>query len=269
LTEVAIEKGHSELLEKFPKSGFDAISIADYTSGWDLSSSSSFAAFAKDKDLDVNAFIRRIDGNAQQIDPRVGKFLLKREREARRTLVSVLTPLHLLDLMGEKIDKLDEPTKNRAALSSAQTNAIARTILPVVKHVMSTWMVAKMAVRSAILKDRNNPKHMKLLKSSLWDKDIFSEQAIQDVENSTVNNLPRLLGLTPYNQPKGNNYFNQPHKKMRTAPQTQRQTQTQQNNFHNQSRNQPFRRGGGPRKPQFQQIARRAEQQTNKFPVKR
>ena len=251
LTQTTVDKGLTQLLEKFPNAAFDTVSIIDFTSGWNFSNSSTFAAFAKDKELDINAFINRIDGNPKQIHSRINNFLLKREKETRKTVVNILTPLHLLDLMGEKIDKLDDTIKNRSTLSSAQTNAIARTLLPVAKSVISTWMVAKMAVRNALLKNHDNPTIMKLLKSSLWDACIFAEEAINEIESSTGNNLPVMLGLTKFYQPKGNSFYNQPSKRMRMT-QPQNPIQVRQNDFQNPAQNRTFRHPP-PRKPQIKQ----------------
>ena len=249
MTQTAVEKGFSELLETFPKTAFDAVSIIDFTSGWNFSNTSTFAAFAKDKEIDVKAFLNRIDSDVTKMDTRVNKFLLKKEKETRKAMIQLSTPLHLLDLMGEKIDKLEESVKNKSNISSSQTNSIARTISPVLKHTVCTWMIAKMSVRNAVLKNRDNPKVMKLLKSSLWEAGLFAEEAIKEVESSITNNLPVMLGLSTYNYHRDNKPYIPPYKRIRMAP--PRHIQTQQNNYRHPNRHQGFR-NPQPRKPQPQ-----------------
>ena len=212
-TRTLLQPNNKDITDSFPKSAFDAVSIVDFTAGWNFTNSSSFAAFAKDKDIDISAFLERI--GAPPCPESRWKFLRKREREARRAMILSFTPLHLLDLMGEKIEKIEEHVKNKSNISSKQTNAIARTMLPVSRHLIGNWMTHKMNLRNAVLQDRSHPKCMKLLYSSLWEAGLCAEDAIKEAENSTSTNLPALLGLTNSRYPKSNRHNIQPFKKRR------------------------------------------------------
>ena len=243
ITETALEKGVGELRDTLPKTAFDAVSIIDFTSGWNLSNTCSFAAFAKDKEIDIKAFAHRIDGVAKHIDKRVNKFLLKRERDARRAMIQLITPQHLIELLGEKLDKLDEPTRNKEKLSSTLANAIGRTMLPVAGYLMCQWMAAKMAVRNAVLKKRHHPTTMKLLKSSMWEAGLCSEEAIREAETHPTSNLAAILGLSSYEPYKRDHFRPPPYKRMRgmprRPPQEQNYSQAPSQRFQNPASGKP------------------------------
>ena len=179
------------LFDLFPKTAFDPLTIADFTSGWNLSSSS-FVAFAKDKILKIEKLNEHIDENRKFQVPHQ---LLIDEREARSRVLNTFTPLHFLDLLGEKIDAMDDLTRRSTGLSSAQTKAIGRTLLPNLRSDIIDWKVAKMKVRKAVLKDHNHPNNLRLLRSSLWDENLFPKMVADTLKEQGGRYSTPLLGF--------------------------------------------------------------------------
>ena len=209
ITEHVFDNKVKELHNDFPNHAFDSMSIADYTSGWDLSSSS-FVAFAKDQDLVIKNINQQLNININFIVP---KNLLTHEREARKRVVNTMTSLHLLDLFGEKIDSIDEHIKRATRISSLQTKAIARTILPNLKFTIITWMIAKMKIRKTVLKDHTQSNNLKLLRSSLWDENLFPSSVTNELLTQPGKNMAPLLGLDVATSSKNNKVqFKKPKK---------------------------------------------------------
>ena len=88
MAEAVFDHNTTDLHNLFPKSAFDAVSLADFTSGWNLTTSS-FAAFAKDEDLKLSKLNTQLDIN---IDYKGYTKLQTEERDARRQLVNAITP---------------------------------------------------------------------------------------------------------------------------------------------------------------------------------
>ena len=269
MTESIFDHNLKELHDHFPKSAFDAVSLADFTSGWNISSSS-FVAFAKDQELVVKALNRQLNIN---VNFNVAKHLLTQERDAKRRIVNTLTSLHLLDLFSEKIDSMDEHIKRTTRLSSSQTKAIARTMLPNFKGNIITWMIAKMRVRKAVLKNHSHSNNLKLLRSSLWDEHLFPKSITDELLDHAGRNMAPLLGLDVATSSKSNNYpsntskksyhfdrnnqFNRANNPYQTQNQTFRENQT----FRDQSQ------GGAQKQPQIYQKRSNSTQQA-KIPTR-
>ena len=202
MSEQVFDNNVKSLHELFPTAAFNPVTLADFTSGWNLSSSS-FVAFAKDKDLVVKSLNRQLNIN---VNFNVSQQILTAERDARRRLVDTLTSLHLLDLYGEKIDSIDEHIKRVTRLSSSQTKAIARTMLPNLKMNIINWKYAKMKVRKSVLKDHTNSNNLVLLKSSMWDENLFPKKVTDDLLEHAGRNMAPLLGLGGANSSGNNNY---------------------------------------------------------------
>ena len=261
MAEAVFENKLKDLQKYFPETAFDPVTVADFTSGWNLSSSS-FAAFAKDKELVVKSLNLQLNMN---INFHVPKHLLAHEKEARSRLVNTLTSLHLLDLLGEKIDSIDEHTKRTTRISSSQTKAIGRTMLPNFRSTVITWKIAKMKVRKQVFKNHTNSNILRLLRSSLWDENLFPKSVTDDLVKHGGRNMAPLLGLggapfaninnLNYNFPRKNpqintiNQFNRYRNRNQTGNQTFRDQykggiQKQQQNNHNAPKTVPqdFRR---------------------------
>ena len=111
-------------------------------------------------------------------------------------MINCITSIHLMDLLGEKIDNLSEKIKTEAKLSSRLTKAIARTMLPTLKVAITKWMLAKMRVRKAIFPDNTKPEVMTLLRSSLWEADIIPLRDINNLKrDGPLHNLVPILGM--------------------------------------------------------------------------
>ena len=233
-----------DLLDQFPRTVFEPMTVADFTSGWNLTSSS-FVAFAKDRELNIRTVNIQLNVNYNFSVP---KILLVRERDTRRRMINSMTSMHCIDLLGDKIDSIDEQVKRATRLSSLQTKAIGRTMLPNFKNDVILWKRAKMNLRKAVLKNHKHSNNLRLLRSSLWCEELFPNDITQELVTHGGRNMAPLLGLGDFAssstsfqqrsnknipQKSNNNYFQQP--KYQQSNQTFRDNhkgspQRQQNN---------------------------------------
>ena len=198
MTEMALEEKEKELLNSFPSNAFENQMVAEFAQGWNLSSETSYSDFAKDKNVDLE-YLRKALNSYMNI--RVDSAMLDKERICRKEMINCITSIHLLDLLGEKIELLTEKTKTDAQLSPSITKAIARTMLPTLKIAMAKWMLAKMRLRKAIFTDRRNPNVRTLLKTSLWEANIIPTGNINKLKRDGPDlDLTKVLNMytVPY-----------------------------------------------------------------------
>ena len=194
MTEAAAELKEGELLDAFPKNAFGYLTVVDFEQGCDLTNESTYAAFAKDKNLEVNKFKTQL--GVSDVVLKVDDPLLNKERLAKKEVVNCMTSIHLLDLLSEKIDQLSEKTRTDTKLSSSMIKAITRTLLPILKIAVTKWFLAKMRIRRVLLQDRTLPGVMTLMRSSLWDANIFPSKEINELKkNGAGKNMISILGI--------------------------------------------------------------------------
>ena len=177
----AANKKEKDLLDAFPKQAFDAVSIADFTQGWNLSSASSYASFAKDKPLDPAEFAAQLGVQGKKF--KVPQFLLKGEQVERQCVTQLFTQIHNHDLYGEKIDNLDESIRSQGSLSSLQIKSLCKPSFHLLRHHLSKWFMYKSRIRSAIISDRNKPAVNKLLESNPFEAKIFPDSDVKELTN--------------------------------------------------------------------------------------
>ena len=204
---------------------------------------SSFVEFAKDVKINVTKINTQLN---IKIRPRVSEDALAAEQNARRNMMNTFTSLHALDLFAEKIDRIDEHTRQMNSLSSSQAKAIARTLLPNLRDAIMTWMMAKMRIRKLVLQDQSNSIQLSLLRSSLWDAKLFPDSVTTMNKLNPVKNMTQLMGLGGMSTSSGQHYHRN----------TQRSNlHVDRSNYYNRSRapthnNQTFRdfnQGGATR----------------------
>ena len=88
---------------------------------------------------------------------------------------------HLLELTAKRIDEIPEDIRNTHKLSALFPNAIARMMTTNIKIFVSQWMIAKMKVRKSLISDTDSHAVVHLLKSSLWDPEIFPKSAFDEL----------------------------------------------------------------------------------------
>ena len=255
ITTAIFDNNNKKVNECFPRAAFEPITVADFTSGWSLTSSS-FVAFAKDKELSI------YDAKNQLIinrDITIPPHLLRLERESRRKLVNTLTTFHCLDLLGEKIDSLDEHIKTTARLSSLQTKAIGRTMLPNFHSTVVNWQYAKMKVRKAVLKDHTHSNNLRLLRSSLWCDNLFPDSVVTEIRTHGGKNMATLLGFNNNSGGYNNSYSNF----QRKPSQWNTTDNYSRTNYRQQQANKTFRdQGSSQKQQQYQQRQSNTSQQT-------
>ena len=191
----AVNNKEKDLLDAFPKLAFTAPTIMDFTLGWPLSNSTSFAKFAKDVNLDPKEFSAQL--KVPSLEFKIHESLLKNEKIQRHCLIQCLTQVHYLDLYGEKIDGVEDVLKTRNDISSLHMKAMAKPSLYLLKHHMKRWLIAKIRIRKAILTDRSKPAANDLLLSNPFENKIFPDKDINElmVDSPQKNILP-ALGLS-------------------------------------------------------------------------
>ena len=178
LTRTATGMKPEDLINLFPNSAFGSNIFINFTSGWSMTEEA-YNKFAKDKDLDVHKFedyLRVLHGKYKVEAP-----LLKQERQSRQNLVHNLSISHLLELTAKRIDEIPEDIRNTHKLSALFPNAIARMMTTNIKIFVSQWMIAKMKVRKSLISDTDSHAVVHLLKSSLWDPEIFPKSAFDEL----------------------------------------------------------------------------------------
>ena len=256
MSEAIFDNKLSELHKCFPKSAFDAVSLADFTSGWNLTSSS-FVAFAKDEDLDISKLNKQLNIN---VNFQGFKNLLTIERDTRRRMINSFTPLHFLDLLGDKLDSVDENVKRTTHLSSAQPKAIARTILPNLKNDIISWKTAKMNLRKAVLKDHNHSNNLRLLRSTLWDENLFSKSVTDEVKERPSRNMANFLGLGATSS--SNNNFNSGYQRKYQVNANNNKPYNYRNRVQNQIQPFRFKNQGAQKQQNFTRAGNRLQEKT-------
>ena len=105
MTELAMDFKEKDLLNAFPDEAFENIAVAEIVQGWNLANETSYTEFAKDKNLDLNPLMSDLNVH---VEVKVDVALRDKERTAKKEMLNCITSLHLLDLLGEKIDNLPE-----------------------------------------------------------------------------------------------------------------------------------------------------------------
>ena len=126
--------------------------------------------------------------------------LLEGEKDNRAYVSDQISGIRSLELLSSEC-KEDESTR-KAIL------AIARIFLSNLRPLIINWMDAKMALRKEILHHQTTDTARILLKSSMWNPQIFSTESIKEAGDSkNKSSLRKLLNLNDdgsYNDPSYN-----------------------------------------------------------------
>ena len=103
-----------------------------------------------------------------------------------------------MELFAEKVALVPEDHRDPIRLCPRTGTGIAKRMLVNVKNDTISWMMAKMQVRKDLLPNTRNINVLNMLKSSLWGRDIFPEEAIEKLRDKFpgVSNLKALLNMT-------------------------------------------------------------------------
>ena len=189
------DKSEKEIIQAFPDEAFDSISVINLNKGWPFIEND-YIEWAKDRPLSLEDFKDAIRFDALDTS-KCTSDLLKKERESRKLVVFQLQSTHLVELYSNKVGSLDDATKSKNRISAEEGQAIAQTMLPIMKHLIVQWVKAKMAVRKALFYNNdflNKGNVSWILKSSLWDSNIFPNSAIDHLRYEVANDVADKLG---------------------------------------------------------------------------
>ena len=95
-----------------------------------------------------------------------------------------------------KVELVSDHERRAVKLCPKTGEGITKRILVNVKVDAINWMMSKMAVRKSLLPNMKNQHVCDMLKSSLWDPDIFPEEAFGDLKTRNPGRkLESLLGI--------------------------------------------------------------------------
>ena len=180
-----IEGNKDKLRKHFKDDAFKTVSMANLTSGWSITSSE-YIEWAKLQPLDLTEMSDHLGLSLNFVK----KELLDEEKFSRCELVDFITGMCLM----EKLHKLVRKDTNTYNVSLA----ISRHFMPTLKNLLINWMKAKVEIRKVILNGYSSSTAKQLLKSSLWDPDIFPLAEIEKIKlNGPEKNIGHLIKSYP------------------------------------------------------------------------
>ena len=96
------------------------------------------------------------------------------------------------------IENVDENERERAKIHVKTGQAINKRMLANVESDALQWMHAKMIIRLSLLTNMKNVHAQEIAKSTLWDPDIFSDEAMAKlaiIANNRSKSVMSLLGI--------------------------------------------------------------------------
>ena len=153
----------------FPASAFDAVSIINYTVGWQFTKEDAFSVFASSDFVDLLEASRKLEIRGTIFVP---KQYLTEERSTRTRLIEYISNLGMLDGIIAKVEA-------NSPLNEA-LKATARHSLSFLKDYTDAWYRAKYLVRRIALQYTLQPLATKLLCSNMWEASLFASDAITD-----------------------------------------------------------------------------------------
>ena len=180
-----LDEDGTSLSRAFPDAVFAAPSVAIFAKGW-TNTERSYLAWAKGESLNLKNAARLLGISSVTTVPRE---VLDEEKNARALLVNFITALNTLETFSITLQS-DEA-------KSAAVKAIGRLFLPNLKQCVIRWISAKIKVRKIILHDQKKSGHKILLKSNVWDPDVFPANAMEQVRKTgSRNDLCDILQLS-------------------------------------------------------------------------
>ena len=181
-TPEALHKLYTAHTEKYWKTfstpTFKTPSMVNFTSGWSLTGNN-YLEWAKHDELKPLPFSDSI--NLHYV-PFIPKLYLEEEAKTRTNLVDSITGLSMLYSLAKELES------NVTAHTAVE--AISRHYLPQLCENSLRWTFAKTDVRKIILQGSKAPQAIKLLKSNMWEPNIFATDAVKQFMESNVLNLP-------------------------------------------------------------------------------
>ena len=210
---------------------FTAHSLINLITGFDMSSKS-YARFIQSKDLCVRVFEVQI--GAYRNGYSVPDNILKAERMHRLHLFHTLSTVVMMEKYVKKVELISEKERVHAKLCPVAGQGLAKRMLTCIKWDAFHWMEAKLRVRKYLLPNWQNEYCRQMVETSLWDPEIFSDEAWEkfklDNPGKKVESLLGIRGKTPVmfqkfdretssNSSSNNKQFEPPSKKFKPSTQ--------------------------------------------------
>ena len=209
LVQAILSKDEAAINKTFPDSAFSAPSMAIFSKNWPKSSEP-YLAWAQGENLSLQQAARALD-----IDSvcKIAREDLDEERNARALLANNFSVLRTLEIFADTFPS-DESKKSTI-------HAIARNLLPNIRHFLINWISTKLKIRRKILLNQDSTAHKILLRSNIWDPSIFPKDAIDQIkERGTRKDVRNILNLSnngEMQRSSSNSNFN--HKKSKVSGQ--------------------------------------------------
>ena len=174
---------------------FSIHSFINFTAGFELTSKS-FDRFLQDKPLSVFNFEKQV--GAQHGIFVINTDLNSTERRTRKHLLHTISTVHMMEEFVGNIEKVEESERERAKIHLKTGQAINKRMLANVEIDTLHWMKAKMDIRLSLLTNMQNVHAQEIAASSLWDPDVFPEEAmarITTIANNKSRSVMSLLGI--------------------------------------------------------------------------
>ena len=186
-----IEGNKDKLRKHFKDDAFKTVSMANLTSGWSMTNSE-YIEWAKLQPLDLTDISDTLGFSLNFVK----KDLLDAEKFSRCELVDFLTGMCLMENL-QKLVRKDINTYNVSL-------AISRHFMPTLKNLLINWMKTKVEIRKVILNGFSSTTAKQLLRSSLWDPDIFPKAELERIK---LNGPDKNIGYLLKSYPRWDNLF--------------------------------------------------------------
>ena len=120
------------------------------------------------------------------------------ERRTRKHLLHTISTVHMMEEFVGNVEKVDESERERAKIHVKTGQAINKRMLANVEIDTLHWMKAKMDIRLSLLTNMQNVHAQEVAGSTLWDPDVFTDEAMSKlatIANNKSRSVMSLLGI--------------------------------------------------------------------------
>ena len=122
--------------------------------------------------------------------------ILNSEKRYRLHLLHTLSTVHMMEQYVKKVELMPETEREQAKLCPLTGEGLTKRMLTCVKWDAFHWMKAKLDVRKHLLPNWENTYCREMVESTLWDPDIFSDEAWTKMKLANPGKkLENLLGI--------------------------------------------------------------------------
>ena len=110
--------------------------------------------------------------------------LLTTEKMTRLAMCNTFTSLHITELLTNKLEAIPENIRAKYNIFPSMFLGLNNHSLSTLREQIITWMIAKMKVRKAIITHPYDNNCFRILKTTLWDSEIFPDSAFINLSNA-------------------------------------------------------------------------------------